>query len=88
MAAPLPEGAGIEPDGQRRRGPPRRRDEIDRAAQRAGAIFERTAAPPDFNELEGQRIDRLKIPAAIGEVQRNAVLVKLDTAKLKATLNA
>ena len=65
-----------------------RRNEVDRAAQRGGAVFERVRAPIYLDEARSQRFDRLHVERAVGEVQRHAVLQHLDAAAVEGALDA
>ena len=82
------EAAVLEPRPEPRRGVPGVRDEIDRAAERGGAVLQRIRAAIDLDVARGQRLDRLEVEAAIREVQRHAILQQLQAAAVEGALNA
>src|SRR3546814_14583958 len=63
-------------------------DEVDRAAKRCRAILKAVAAAINLDMLEDQRIDFLKVAAAIGVIERDAVLQQFDAAQMIATAEA
>ena len=80
LAAHIAEAAGIEPRFERRGIAAGRRDKIDRAAQRVGAVAQRVGALVHFDIAVGGRIDLEEIEQAVGCVDRDAVHVHVDAA--------
>ena len=60
-----------------------RRDEIDRAAERRGAIGEGVAAFHNFDRAKIFGIDLIHVAAAVGVIHRNAVLQQLQSAQME-----
>ena len=63
----------------------RRRHKIDRAAEARAAILQSVAAAINLDMLQSERIHFLKVAAAVGVIQRNPVLQKLDAAQVITT---
>src|SRR5207253_640078 len=83
------EAAGLDPDRVLRdRGVAGRRHEVDRAAERRGAVGEPVAALEDLDRADRQRVDLVEVAGAVGEVHRDAVLEDLDAAQVEAAGDA
>ena len=54
------------------------RGEVDRAAQRAGAVGQRIGAVRDGDVARAQRVDRAVVVVAVGGGDRQAILQELD----------
>src|SRR5215207_2865729 len=61
-----------------------RRDEVDGAAEIRRTVRQAVAALVDFDRAQRQRIDLVEIAAAVGQVERDAVLQDLQAAQMKA----
>src|SRR5690606_24286990 len=59
------------------------RDEVQRTTERAGAVTQAVGALVDLGIAERGRIDLLEIGAAVGGIERHAVLIQLHAAQMK-----
>ena len=89
MLADRVEAAAVDPDdvrAERRVGG--RRHEVHCATERGRAEGERVAALVDLDRAQAQRIDLVEVAAAVGEVERNAILQEFDAADMEAAGDA
>ena len=80
LSAHEAEAAAVEPGLERRGIAAGRRDEIDRAAERVGAVAQRVGALVHLDIAIGGRIDLEHIGQAVGRVDRDAVHVQIHAA--------
>src|SRR5690606_23170170 len=62
------------------------RNEVDGTAERCRAGLERVGAAPDLDVARRQRLDRLEVEAAVGEVEWHAVLEHDKAAAVEGAL--
>ncbi len=83
-SAPGVEAADIAAQVEPRRSLARRRHAVDRAAERARAEAQCVGAAIDFEIVEEDRLQFLKIAVVVGEVDRHPVLQQRDAAHVVA----
>ncbi|MNF71746.1 hypothetical protein D3C84_537030 [compost metagenome] len=82
------EAAGFGAQGGRWRGLPAGGDEVDGTAQVGRAIAPGVGAAQDFDVVGGQGLDGLEVEAAVGQVDRCAVLHQQQATTVEGALQA
>ena len=89
MLADRTKAAAIDAHDVWRKGGLRRRcHEVDRPAERRGAVGKGVAAFVDLDGAQGEGIDLVEITASIGGIHRKSVLKQLDAAEVKTARDA
>ncbi len=86
LAARVAETAAFQAQIERRRAASGRTHEVDRAAERRGAVLQRVRAAEDLDVARGERLDRLEVATAVGLIEIDAVLQQFESAQMERPL--